>query len=293
MRTVQQTTSPNIAANNSLSKITRLVGFIEENAPLCVITGAGCTTDSGIFDYRDADGLWKRSPSVQFSEFRHSIGARRRYWARSMLGWPRFASARPNVTHHALVDLEREGLIGSVISQNVDDLHVRAGQRNLIELHGRLATVSCLECEATVDRAQVQTLLQRFNRRYWDTAIKRSDSSESEYTLPIEDSFWIPNCQECNGILKPDVVFFGESVPSGKVERAYEAVSNAHGMLILGSSVMVYSSYRFARYSHKLGLPIGAINKGRTRVDEWLELKLTESLAIVMKTVSNRMNLLR
>lgn len=204
-----------------------------------------------------------------------------------MLAWPRFESAKPNVTHYVLVRLEQLNLVSSVITQNVDDLHADAGQQRLINLHGSLSTVSCLACPTRISRKEIQCLLERNNSRYLDGVRTPVAPNEAEFAVPIDSSFWIPDCPKCGGILKPDVVFFGESVPSAKVGCSYRAVDESKGMLILGSSVMVYSSYRFVRRAHEIGLSIASVNQGKSRAESWLDLNLNKPLSEVMNFLSD------
>jgi NAD-dependent SIR2 family protein deacetylase len=251
--------------------------FIKRHSRLFVLTGAGCSTDSGIPDYRDAAGEWKRAQPVQFKAFMEEPLTRKRYWARSLVGWRRFGRARPNETHLALAALELKGCVELLVTQNVDGLHGTAGSRAVVDLHGRLDTVRCMDCEARSDREEMQQELLRRNPRW--SCLDAHDAPDGDADLQGLDfsSFDVPDCRRCGGLLKPDVVFYGESVPRERVERAMLGVRNADAMLVVGSSLMVYSGYRFAREAAAHGKPICAVNLGRTRADDLLSLKVTQS----------------
>jgi NAD-dependent SIR2 family protein deacetylase len=272
------------------SAIERLAVMIRTNSPLTLLCGAGCSTASGIPDYRDATGAWKQRQPMQFREFMSHEGARRRYWARSMVGWPRFSAARPNDTHRALAELERRGYVHSLIAQNVDDLHRRAGQQEVIDLHGRLAQVICLECGSVTPRRALQQRLVRLNREYWrracEMASRIATAADGDAMLDGEfKDFSLAYCAHCDGVLKPHVVFFGEVVPRPVVERAFAAVSAARMLLVVGSSLMVYSGYRFCRAARQRDIPIAIVNRGRTRADADADLKLDADCAAVLTAV--------
>ncbi|HEX4050307.1 MAG TPA: NAD-dependent protein deacetylase [Steroidobacteraceae bacterium] len=272
-----------------------LGGFIESHPRLFVLTGAGCSTESGIPDYRDVDGNWKRSARpMTLQAFTGDESARRRYWARSLLGWPRIGAARPNEAHHALTRLQWQGRIEGLVTQNVDGLHQAAGSREVIDLHGRLDRVRCMGCERLSSRADLQhRLLQQnpqWTARLGDGAgelepARHHPDGDAELPAAETASFAVPTCPECGGILKPDVVFFGESVPGARVEAAYEHLRRADAMLVVGSSLMLYSGYRFARFAAELGKPIAAINLGRTRADELLTLKVVRACSAALAFV--------
>jgi len=264
---------------------TPLQSFIEHHPRLFVLTGAGCSTDSGIPDYRDRDGQWKRPPPVDFAAFMHQPATRQRYWARSMIGWRRFGSARPNATHHALARLEREGRIELLVTQNVDRLHQHAGSTNVLDLHGRLDEVRCMDCNWRQARHAFQ---QRLLDRNPDWArLDAADAPDGDADLEGEDfsRFDVPPCPVCGGIVKPDVVFFGEAVPRERVEAATRAWQAADAVLVVGSSLMVYSGYRFVDAAARAGKPVAAVSLGRTRADALLTLKIdapcSEALAFL------------
>ena len=250
--------------------------FIERHARLFVLTGAGCSTDSGIPDYRDENGDWKRSRPVMFQAFVNDLPTRRRYWARSLIGWRHFGHARPNDAHRALARLEQQGRLPLLVTQNVDRLHQSAGSTGVIDLHGRLDQVRCLGCQRRSDREQLQERLLKLNPAW--ARLDARDAPDGDADLESQDfsRFEIPACDRCGGILKPDVVFFGESVPGERVTAAMEAVERSDAMLVIGSSLMVYSGFRFAQAAYKAGKPIAAVNLGRTRADELLSLKVNQ-----------------
>ncbi|WP_158812763.1 NAD-dependent protein deacetylase [Methylocapsa sp. S129] len=248
--------------------------FVDRHRRLFILTGAGCSTTSGIPDYRDADGKWKRMQPVTYQAFLGAEGTRRRYWARSMLGWRRFSRARPNDTHRALARLEAMGRSELLLTQNVDRLHQAAGSKRVIDLHGRLDLVRCMGCEERTPRDDLQDELNRLNADW--LGLDAADAPDGDADLENVDfsSFVAPCCRRCGGVLKPDVVFFGESVPRDRVDAAARHLAQADAMLIVGSSLMVYSGFRFAQMAASAGKPIAAVNLGRTRADGLLALKV-------------------
>jgi NAD-dependent SIR2 family protein deacetylase len=256
--------------------------FIERHSRLFILTGAGCSTDSGIPDYRDAEGGWKRAHPVQFRAFMDEPLTRKRYWARSLVGWRRLRRARPNDAHRALAALERQGRVGLLVTQNVDRLHQAAGTMNVVDLHGRLDIVRCMGCERRSPREELQHELLRRNPDW--AALDARDAPDGDADLEGLDfsGFELPVCGQCGGVLKPDVVFYGESVPRERVEMAMQGVRDADAMLVVGSSLMVYSGYRFAREAAAAGKPIATVNLGRTRADDLLALKVKLSCATAL-----------
>jgi NAD-dependent SIR2 family protein deacetylase len=268
---------------------TVLADFVERHPRLFVLTGAGCSTASGIPDYRDAHGEWKRTPPVMLQRFLADDYTRRRYWARSLIGFRKMAGARPNDAHRALAALEEQGRIELLVTQNVDGLHQAAGSRQVVDLHGRVDAVRCMSCQQRVARAAVQEELIR--RNPWFAAREAGLAPDGDADLEEVDfsTFDVPACANCGGLLKPDVVFFGEGVPKQRVEQALAALNRADAMLVVGSSLMVYSGYRFAHATAAAGKPIAAINLGRTRADDLLALKVAEECGAVLSTVARRM----
>ncbi len=251
--------------------------FIERHERLFVLTGAGCSTDSGIPDYRDADGAWKRTPPVTLQAFLGDETTRKRYWARSMLGWPRFGHATPSAVHHALASLEARGKSELLLTQNVDRLHQAAGSRHVIDLHGRLDVVRCLGCEERISREVLQAVLVVRNPEWTDIEAKLAPDGDADIENVQFSRFDVPECARCGGLLKPDVVFFGENVPRERVETAIVHLEKSDAMLVVGSSLMVYSGFRFARMAAAMDKPIAALNLGRTRADDLLQLKIERS----------------
>ncbi len=251
-----------------------LVGLLASRRRLFVLTGAGCSTESGIPDYRDADGEWKHRQPMQYREFVGSAAARRRYWARSLVGWRRIAGAEPNPAHYALGKLEAAGKVRCLVTQNVDRLHRKAGSRRLIDLHGRLDRVECLGCRTSFRRDAFQRELERLNPGWGDAEATIAPDGDARLGAVDTVSFKVPDCPRCGGTLKPAVVFFGEKVPRRRVERAFAALEEADAVLVAGSSLMVYSGYRFARAAAERGLPLALVILGRTRAEDEATLKL-------------------
>ncbi len=256
------------------SDVEALLGFVERHKRLFVLTGAGCSTAAGIPDYRDTQGAWKRDAPVQHRDFLRLEEVRRRYWARSMLGWPRFAAATPTRAHRALTRLEAGGFVHQLVTQNVDGLHQRAGSRRVLDLHGRLDRVECLECHQTLRRAELQRILGDLNPDLVHSRATLAPDGDAELDALDLSNFRVPSCARCGGTLKPTVVFFGAAVPRARVEFALTRLAQADAVLVVGSSLMVYSGYRFCQAANKQGKPIAAINLGRTRADAELSLKL-------------------
>lgn len=251
-----------------------LAQLLADSRRALVLTGAGCSTASGIPDYRDAAGSWKRAQPIHYQTFVDNPAARRRYWARSLVGWRRMHGARPNGAHDVLAKLETRGHLDWLVTQNVDGLHQRAGSRRVTDLHGRLDIVECLGCGHTLPRGAFQSSLHRLNPG-WD-ALCADVAPDGDADLDGVDfsDFRVPECKRCRGMLKPGVVFFGESVPRERVSTVLRRLDDADVLLVVGSSLMVWSGYRFVRAARKRGVPVAAINLGRTRADDELTLKV-------------------
>ncbi|HTU67415.1 MAG TPA: NAD-dependent protein deacetylase [Steroidobacteraceae bacterium] len=256
--------------------------FIDRHPRLAVLTGAGVSTGSGIPDYRDEQGDWKRARPVEFRPFMTDPKVRQRYWARSTVGWPVISGARPNESHRALATLEERGNVQLLITQNVDGLHEAAGSRHVIDLHGRLDVVRCMTNEHAFPRAELQRRLLADNPAW--AQIEGRVAPDGDVDLDGRDysGFVVPDCPRCGGILKPDVVFFGEPVPRERVARAFDGLAQADALLVVGSSLMVYSGYRFAEAAAAAGKPIAAINLGRTRADHLYALKISATCGEVL-----------
>jgi len=262
-----------------------LSDFFDRHKSIFVLTGAGVSTASGIPDYRDEKGDWKHSKPMDYRDFVAAHESRQHYWARSFIGWPRFQQAQPNPAHIALARLEQMGRLAHTVTQNVDGLHQRAGSQRLTELHGTLASVECLGCGAIIPRATMQHRLLASNPVLAYLSARVAPDGDADLSGYDESDVRIPDCKTCGGTLKPRVVFFGESVPAERVEECYAALRRADAMLVLGSSLMVYSGFRFVREAFRLGMPIAAVNRGVTRADESLALKLEADCATALNAV--------
>ena len=263
-----------------------LKSFLADTASISVLTGAGVSTGSGIPDYRDRDGNWKNAEPIQFGDFVNSDDYRRRYWARSYVGWQRFSKAAPNAAHHALAKLEAAGKVDTVITQNVDGLHREAGSNNVIDLHGDLANVRCLGCESLSSRAGHQRRLREVNPDWHAEVFRYKPDGDAELAANSYSSFCVPDCAHCGGMIKPDVVMFGEGVPKQRVADAMAAIERSGALLVVGSSLMVFSGYRFARHASACDKPVAIVNQGRTRGDDIATLKIDAECAGILAEVA-------
>lgn len=269
----------------------RLADFIATHQRVLVLTGAGCSTESGIPDYRDANGERKHAQPVTYQQFVGSEALRQRYWARSAVGWTRIANAAPNRAHHALARLEAGGFVHALITQNVDGLHGRAGSRRVIDLHGRLDTVSCLTCRALTSRAEVQSRLLDENPQLAGMAAETLAPDGDAGVAHLDPSVVrVPACANCGGILKPHVVFFGEGVPPARVAAAFAWLEAADALLVVGSSLMVFSGYRFVQAAARASKPIAALNLGRTRGDDLITLKVESPCGEALAAIEERLS---
>lgn len=279
-----------------IERLTELVGASKR---LVVLTGAGCSTESGIPDYRSPGGAWTRHKPIYYSAFVRSAEVRRFYWARSYRGWPRFDGARPNAAHLALARLEQGGRVHQLITQNVDDLHQEAGSRAVVQLHGRNRVVVCLDCGGELPREQVQERLAALNAGWLAEA--RGDGlhadeadfapdGDADVARDAVNGFTVPECDRCGGVLKPAVVFFGESVPPPKVSYAMGRVDEADALLVVGSSLTVWSGFRFVRRAADRGVPIAIVNIGPTRGDDLAAVKVEASCGEVLTAVLATLN---
>lgn len=260
--------------------MTQFIGlqdFVDRHRRLFVLTGAGCSTNSGIPDYRDADGNWKRAQPMTYQAFTNSQAARQRYWARSMIGWQHFGHVRPNDAHRALARLEGMDRSELLLTQNVDLLHQAAGSTRVIDLHGRIDQIRCMGCERRTPRGEFQDELNRLNPAWVGLEAGDAPDGDADLESPEFASFFVPPCRHCGGLLKPDVVFFGENVPRERVDAATQHLAQADAMLIVGSSLMVYSGFRFVQAAARAGKSIAAVNLGRTRADALLSFKAEQS----------------
>ncbi len=257
---------------------------------LFILGGAGLSTESGIPDYRGPQSSKTPRNPMRFQQFVGSEAARRRYWARSFVGWQRVADARPNTAHRALAGLETTGSVTGLITQNVDGLHQAAGSKRVLELHGSLAAVRCLACNAVSSRRQLQDKLLELNPQTLTPDVsgvpELAPDGDAELREGLEATFRVPPCRLCGGTLKPDVVFFGENVPKRRVLRAYELLGEADALLAVGTSLTVFSGYRFVVQAVKEGKPVVIINDGDTRGDANATLKLGGRLGTVLPALA-------
>jgi len=258
---------------------------------LVVLTGAGLSTDSGIPDYR-GPGSPSRAP-MTYQEFVSGPAAQQRYWARSHVGWGRMKHAEPNAGHLTVAALDPELLI----TQNVDGLHEAAGSRRLVALHGRIAEVVCLSCRATSTRTSLHARLEALNPTFTDEHAAAEARPDGDVDLDDTEAFVVPGCAGCGGVLKPDVVFFGENVPAARVERCYAAVdglvSSGGALLVAGSSLTVMSGFRFVRRAAKAGTPVVIVNRGETRGDDLATYKVDGGCSEFLGELARPEDLLR
>ncbi len=258
--------------------------------PFVALTGAGMSTDSGIPDYR-GPGSPARTP-MTYSEFVSGPQAQQRYWGRSHLGWSRMRRAQPNDGHRRLAALETTGRLRLLITQNVDGLHEAAGSRSLCALHGRIADVVCLSCRAQTSRAALHRRLADLNPGWGERHAAAEVRPDGDVDLDDTADFVVPGCEDCGGVLKPDVVFFGENVPKPRVERCYAAVEAldpaTDALLVLGSSLTVMSGFRFVRHATKRGVPVVVVNRGATRADDLAVTKVEHGTTEFLTALSSR-----
>ena len=256
-----------------------------------VLTGAGISTPSGIPDYRDSNGVRRGRQPMMYQEFLSAPESRRRYWARAMLGWPRVRQAQPNAAHEALASLQSQGRISGLITQNVDTLHDQAGSPDVIELHGSLHRVLCLDCGQRSERDAIQRLMETQNPYLSGVDAVQAPDGDTLLDPAFEARFRVPQCPHCSSErMKPDVVFFGENVAQPTAARAMAAAENASGMLVVGSSLMAYSAFRLCRVITDRGKPLLAINLGKTRADDLLSLKIEGSCEALLPLLAQRLD---
>nr|CAD7576020.1 unnamed protein product [Timema californicum] len=278
------------------AEIEKLKHFLKCRENICVLTGAGISTESGIPDYRSEEvGLYARNTNkpVQYQDFVRSDQVRKRYWARNYIGWPRFSSFRPNQTHLALYQLEVPlKRVSCVITQNVDRLHHKAGSRNVLELHGTAFHVMCLGCDNRIYRNDFQTALAKLNPNM--TIVSKTIRPDGDVELSQEEvgGFEIPSCAKCGGILKPDIVFFGDNVPRTRLESVRRELERSDSLLVLGSSLSVFSGYRIVLQARELDKPIAIVNIGATRGDKLAHIKISAKCGEVLpKLCESRINI--
>ena len=268
----------------------RLSGVLGRYERWFVLTGAGCSTLSGIPAYRDESGAWRHKAPIQFREFVHSEAVRQRYWARSFVGFERVHRAEPNGAHRALARFEQLGRARLLVTQNVDGLHQKAGSVSVVDLHGQLAEVECLGCRSRFHRASLQQRL--LDQNPWLAATRSSGPTpdgDAMLDATACEQLVVPSCEHCGGMLKPAVVFFGENVPKPRIEDAYRALGESDALLVVGSSLMVFSGYRFVRRAAEVGKPVVIINNGLTRADAIAALKLEGECGAVLGAAIDRL----
>lgn len=258
--------------------------------PLLVLTGAGISTPSGIPAYRDKEGVRHGRAPMTYQEFTGSAAARRRYWARSMIGWPKVYQARPNAAHRALARLAAGRRIAGLITQNVDGLHQQAGSEEVIELHGNLHRVCCLDCGKRLWRSEIQAGLEAENAYLQGVEAALAPDGDARLAEAYLEGFRIPWCPCCGSdLLKPDVVFYGEGVPAEQTEAAALSIERAPALLVVGSTVMTYSSFRLCRSIAERGKPLAAINQGAMRAEALLNLKIERPCEQVLPWLAERL----
>ena len=253
------------------------------------LSGAGVSTDSGIPDYRGPTGAIRRTAPMTYREFVTDPFARQRYWARSQVGWGHVRRARPNAAHTAVAALERGGWTAGLITQNVDGLHHAAGSRKVVELHGNLARTVCLSCGDRRSRREMAERLTDANPDFDQRSTAVAPDGDADLDVAVERGFTVVGCTRCGGVLKPDVVFFGESVPRPRVARCYAMVDAARLLLIVGSSLTVMSGYRFVIHARKHGIPVAIVNRGSTRGDDDAVVRIDAGLADVLPGLVDRL----
>lgn len=267
------------------SEVSELISMLRDRRPL-VLTGAGVSTDSGIPDYRGPDSPSRRP--MTFQEFVSGPTMQQRYWARSHIGWQRMAGAEPNATHFTLVRMQAEGSLSGLITQNVDGLHEHAGHREVVDLHGRIDRVICLNCRDVSTRQALHQRLSRLNPGHADRVVDFAPDGDA--VLDDTADFRVAACEHCGGNLKPDVVFFGENVPKERVAQCTELVDAAESLFVLGSSLQVMSGLRFVRQARKRGIPIVIVNRGTTRGDDLADLKLEAGCSETLSALASQDN---
>ena len=260
-----------------------IISLLTSQQNWLMLTGAGVSAESGVPTYRDRKGVWQRLPPVTHQAFMADHHARQRFWARNMVGWRHMVDAQPNRAHRALVALEELGLAHYLVTQNVDGLHQRAGSQRVIDLHGRVDTVSCMNCGLKYPRAPLQIWLEQHNPDYSKLSGTIAPDGDADIDYLDFSQLQVPDCQHCGGILKPDAVFYGDSVSKEKVQFAEQQLRQSRGLLVLGSSLAVYSGYRFCLWAQEQDKPIVILNDGETRADHLATAKAEGSCATVLE----------
>ncbi|MFW6293975.1 MAG: NAD-dependent protein deacetylase [Spirochaetota bacterium] len=279
-----------VRASELTASLSPVVDLLRSHSA-CVLSGAGISTESGIPDYRGPERTGRPATPITLKEFLASEEARRRYWARSAIGWPWLESKEPNVGHTVVAALERSGICLGLITQNVDGLHLEAGNRAVVELHGALRTVVCLDCKKSESRYSLQERILVQNPGWMHHAGEVAPDGDVHLDSEITSSFRVPACMHCGGTIKPDVVFFGESVPATRVERAFSMLAQAEALIVLGSSLTVYSGYRFVVAAAKQKKPVVIVNDGPTRADAQATVKIEARLGEALASLGSTLDL--
>jgi NAD-dependent SIR2 family protein deacetylase len=273
--------------NTGISGTPEDLSDVLRNRRFVVLTGAGCSTESGIPDYRGPLTRHKAHNPIQFKAFISDAAAQRRYWARSIFGWQRVNQARPNAAHLALARLEAAGVVSGVITQNVDRLHQKAGSVRVIELHGTLSEVCCLSCLRTEQREGFQHRLEAMNPDLKGASFELAPDGDAELDEAHIERFNVPACARCAGVLKPNVVFFGENVPKHRVEAAWKLYEEGDVLLVVGSSLAVYSGYRFVVRAARDQRPVALVNLGSSRGDRHAAVVVNEPAGAVLNRLAD------
>lgn len=260
----------------------QLDNFLRQHKPVTVLTGAGLSTASGIPDYRDSEGRWKSAPPIQHQDYMNNEAMRRRYWARALHGWPVLYQAQPNTAHYRLAELQQAGVVGTIITQNVDGLHQKAGASDVINLHGYANEMVCMQCGAQSPRLEMHERCLALNPEFADLDATALPDGDADLDANFDD-FIVADCRLCGGLLKPDVVYFGDNVPKPRVAAAKAALWNSNGLLVVGSSLMVFSGFRFAKQAYQDKQPIALLTNGKTRADDLATLKLNCAIESALK----------
>ncbi len=266
-----------------------LLKMIRQNLPATVLTGAGISANSGLPVYRNSEGNWIHSKPIEGPRFRASESIRQRYWCRSFFGWPVFSKATPNSAHTDIAALEQSEVVSTVITQNVDGLHHAAGSDNAIPLHGSLSEVVCLHCGEISSRHLLQQRLQKQNPDISGLDFSAAPDGDAQIADEYIQQFNVSNCSRCNGILKPNVVFFGDNVPKDRVQNCMDKLLQSKLLICVGTSLMVFSGFRFCRTAKEHGIPIIVINDGVTRADDIATLKYNGELTTTLSTLRTKL----
>ncbi|GAA0410058.1 NAD-dependent protein deacetylase [Cocleimonas flava] len=284
---------PQESTNTQYSNTDQLITALKNKRNIWVLSGAGISAPSGIPTYRDNKGNWQAGNPIQHNEFITQESFRKRYWARSMAGWIITGHAKPNAAHQAITQLQESGRVSKIVTQNVDRLHSNAGAKEVIDLHGRIDQIICLDCNDISRRADYQPRLEESNpalnsyiERISSKALPDGDANIDDYAT---DTVNIPPCEKCAGTLMPDVVFFGGIVPKERVELAFKTLAEADCLLVIGSSLKVFSGFRFPRWAHQNNLPLYAINQGEMRGEEMFDLVVPESCEEILPELVNQL----